>query len=238
MYTNETVKKVVSDLKTRRAFYENIPVENIAMCISGGNMKIGRVLNVSLPPVLTCGNCAGCKSFCYDIKACYQYKNTVVDARARNLAILEKDRAEFFKRIEDKLSRRRKNKFFRWHVAGDIVDYNYFENMVRIAANYPDFTFWTYTKMYHIVNMYVVNHGGNRAAAIPGNLHILFSEWDGMPLVNPFDFPIFTCRLKGGNKNHDDAFFKTMHKCPGNCDVCKAAGRGCPAGESSYADEH
>ena len=92
--------------------------------------------------------------------------------------------------------------------------------------------------MYHIVNMYVVNHGGNRAAAIPGNLHILFSEWDGMPLVNPFDFPIFTCRLKGGNKNHDDDFFKTMHKCPGNCDICKAAGRGCPAGESSYADEH
>ena len=114
-------------------------VENIPMCISEGNKKIGKTLNVSLPPIMTCANCKECKYLCYDVKACLQYPNTVIGARVRNLVILLKDRDEYFNRIQDKLNRRKTNKSFRWHVAGDIIDYDYFDRMVNMAEKNPGF---------------------------------------------------------------------------------------------------
>ena len=234
MYTHNSIRKAVNALREATQGYSakiaRDGVEAVPMAISAGNRKIGRVLNVSLPPVLTCANCSECRFLCYDIKACLQYPN-VIDARARNLAILRADRAEYFKRIDDRLSRRRKNKFFRWHVSGDIVDSDYLARMIETANNHPDFVFWTYTKNYRVVNEYVAAHGGSRDA-IPGNLSIMFSEWRGMPMDNPYRFPEFSVVFK------NDPVKPVGHYCPGNCDVCKAARRGCIAGETTYCHEH
>ena len=228
MYKNETIRKVINNLKAKVMFYEAKDVSDIKMCISDGNKKIGRVLNVSLPPIITCPNCSHCQKLCYDIKACNQYPNTVVDARARNLAILNKNRDEYFGRIEDKICRRRKNKYFRWHVAGDIVDYNYFERMVEMAKRHPEFIFWTYTKAYGTVNEYVKRNGRD---AIPANLSIMFSEWRGMPMDNPYGFPEFKVVFK--DEEEPKGFY-----CPSNCDICKEVHRGCPYGETTYCREH
>jgi len=228
MYKIETIRKVVSNLVAREMFYLAKNVDDIPMCISDGNIKIGRVLNVSLPPVVTCSNCGECQKLCYDIKACNQYPNTVVDARARNLAILKKNRNEYFNRIEGKIRRRRANKYFRWHVAGDIVDYDYFCRMVEVAKNHPDFIFWTYTKAYGTVNEYVKRNGRD---AIPANFSIMFSEWRGMPMDNPYGFPEFKVVFK--DEEEPNGFY-----CPGNCDICKAIHRGCLAGETTYCKEH
>lgn len=229
MYTNESINKAMTLARARAAELSEVPVNDIPLCISQGNRKIGRVMNVSLMPVMTCGNCKECKYLCYDIKACLQYPNTVIDARMRNTVIMRRDRNEYFRRIDAACSRRRKNKFFRWHVAGDIVDIDYFDNMVQIARNHPDFIFWTYTKMYHIVNAWCDANGRD---AVPVNLKIMFSEWRGMPMVNPYNFPEFRVVFKS------DAVKPVGHYCPGNCDVCKAAGRGCVAGETTYCNEH
>lgn len=229
----ETIAKVIHIAKEVRNHYDSIPVDDIAMCISSGNRKIGKVMNVSLMPIMTCGNCKECKHFCYDIKACFQYPGTVIDARIRNTSILFRNREEYFARIEKKISHRKANKFFRWHVAGDIIDSDYFDRMVSIAIAHPDFVFWTYTKMYVIVNDWIASHG-----ALPTNLHVMFSEWDGIELDNPYNMPIFTCKMPGGNINHDDSFFNGLFKCPGNCDICKRDCRGCIAGESTYNDLH
>ena len=233
MYSKESIKKVVSLMNARRAYYAPISVDHIAMAISKGNRKIGRVMNVSLPPIMTCANCAECMLYCYDIKACLQYPATVIDARIRNLSILLKDRDDYFNRIDVAMSRRRKNKFFRWHVAGDIVDIDYFDRMIYNARRHPDFVIWTYTKNYKVVNAWIDANGRD---AIPANMHIMFSKWDGMPMDNPHNMPVFACRMKDGNK--DAMAWDTMWKCPGNCDVCKAAGRGCIVGECTYCDEH
>jgi len=233
MYSQETLKKVTGNLKERINHYMGINPEDIALCISKGNRKIGKTMNVSLPPIFTCPNCAECSKLCYDIKACLQYPNTVIDARARNLAILKQDRKLYFDTIEAAISRRRTNKAFRWHVAGDIIDVDYFDNMVRIARNHPDFTFWTYTKNYHAVNEWLAANGG--AAALPTNFTVMFSEWRGMPMINPFGMPEFRVVF------HDDAVKpdpKTCHYCPGNCDICLKARRGCVAGETTYCHEH
>lgn len=233
-YKLESIKKMLGLAKETEKKY--LDVESVKICISGGNRKIGRVMNVSLMPVMTCSNCSECKFLCYDIKACLQYPSTVIDARMRNTILAKKKREKFFSLIDEKMSRRRKNKYFRWHVAGDILDLDYFERMVAIARNHPDFKIWTYTKNYKTVNTYCEKYGKE---SIPTNFVIMFSEWDGMQLVNPFNFPIFTCKLKAGNKNRSVDSFKSMHKCPGNCDICKAGkGHGCIIGENTYCDEH
>ena len=238
MFKIEKIRKMMAIAMEYGKKFGTMDASEIAICISNGNRKIGRVMNVSLMPVMTCANCKECKYLCYDIKACLQYPDTVINARMRNTVLARDHREEFFHRIDEKMSRRRKNKYFRWHVAGDILDMDYFSRMVENARRHPDFVIWTYTKNYAIVNEYVSAHGGTIEAAIPANFHIMFSEWDGMELVNPYAFPIFTCKLKAGNKNHDPEFFNSLYKCAGNCDVCKACGRGCIVGESTYADEH
>ena len=187
-YSVETLRKIVLRMRALLAQYLLMPVETIKLCISTGNSKIGRVMNVSLPPILSCANCAGCSRICYDIKAIIQYASCL-DARVRNYAILLLDRARYFALIEQAISRRRTNKYFRWHVAGDIVDIDYFDNMVQIARRHPDFVFWTYTKNYKVVNAWCAEHGRD---AIPSNFRIMFSEWRGMEMDNPYNFPKFS----------------------------------------------
>ena len=221
-------KKLMNELKK--------DLKNLTVCISKGNQKIGKVMNASLAPIITCHNCKECKSLCYDIKACLQYCNTVLPARVRNTLLAMYRRDYYFNEIDKAMTRRRTNKFFRWHVSGDILDFDYFVHMVENAKRHPDFKIWTYTKHYTIVNLYCDKFGKD---AIPKNLSIMFSEWDGMPMDNPYNFPVFACRLKDGNKNRSDESFKTMYKCPGNCDICKSGkGHGCIKGENTYCDEH
>lgn len=238
MYSKEALAKCMRLAREAGAHYQEIPVEEIQICISNGNRKIGRVLNVSLMPMLTCGNCSGCSRYCYDIKACLQYPDTVIDARMRNTILVQRDMVLYFHLIDERMSHRRTNKFFRWHVAGEIIGRKYLEHMIELALKHSDFVIWTYTKMYDVVNDYVRDHGGDRLAAIPGNLHIMFSKWDGMPMHNPYGFPVFACRLKAGNVDTPAAWFKHAFKCPGNCDYCKTHNTGCIAGMDTYADEH
>ena len=235
MYSIDTIRKVKANLDKAIKDYSEKDYRTYRICISNGNRKIGRVMNVSLAPIVTCHNCKECMFYCYDIKACVQYSNTVIDARARNTALLFTARDEYFRRIDEKMSRRRTNKYFRWHVSGDIVDFDYFTRMVEIAVNHPDFIIWTYTKHYAIVNAYCDKYGRD---AIPSNFSIMFSEWDGVPVINPYSFPVFSCKMKDGNKNHTPDYFDSLYKCPGNCDVCKLNGRGCVNSESTYCDEH
>ena len=251
MYNADTIKRMISNavelekdylLKLRNG-------ENVRVCISKGNRKIGRVMNVSLMPVMTCANCKECKFLCYDIKACNQYKNTVLPARMRNTVLAKYYRDEYFKQISDAMNRRRKNKYFRWHVAGDMMDADYFNRVIENAIAHPDFVIWTYTKNYAVVNAWVDAHGGIDAIGyrlqpngdltaylkVAPNLNIMFSEWRGLEMVNPYHFPEFRVVFKDDAVKPDE---KTNFYCSGNCDICKASGRGCLAGENVYCNEH
>ena len=225
-YSVETLKKFYNNAKALIDFYMQDP-DNIKVCVTNGNRKIGRVMNVSLLPIFTClTRCEGCRFFCYDIKACMQYKNVLL-ARVRNTVLLWCNRKAYFEQIEQKIARRRKNKYFRWHVAGDIIDQDYFENMVRIAKNHSDFVFWTYTKQYHIINRYCDKYGKE---SIPSNLSIMFSQWDGIKMINPYNFPEF--------RVYDDITNVKEHICPGNCELCLKAKTGCPYGVTSAVKKH
>lgn len=225
-YTPESLKKFYDSARALIEFYMEDP-DGLKICITPGNSKIGHVLNVSLLPIFTClTNCQYCKFWCYDIKACLQYLN-VLKARARNTVLLWCNRDSYFQQIENKLSHRRKNFYFRWHVSGDIIDKKYFCRMVDIANKYPNFTFWTYTKQYAIINAYCDEYGKD---SIPGNLSVMFSEWDGIKLVNPYNFPVFHVV--------DDIKTAKTYICPGNCEVCLKNRRGCPFNESATVQKH
>lgn len=225
MYSNETMKKAVANLqKSIDDYREN--VKTIHVHISTGNRKIGNTLNVSIAPVITCPNCSGCCRYCYDIKAVMQYPE-VLRARSENTAILFSDPDRYFPEIETAIQRRKKNKYFRWHVSGDIPNKAYFLEMVRIANKYPEFRFWTYTKNYKAVNEAI-----EEGTAIPENLSVMFSRWEGMAMDNPHGMPEFRVVLKGQEKPEG------VKWCCGNCNVCINACSHCVKGETVYCMEH
>ena len=213
-------------------YYLPMDPEDIHIVISKGNRKIGHTMNVSLLPIFTCANCKECKMFCYDIKACLQYPKNVLSARVKNTVLLKKSMSEYFNQIEKAIKRRKKNFYFRWHVAGDMISLEYLENMIRLAKKYPYFTFWTYTKNYSMVNEYVRTHGNSMKKAIPFNLSIMFSEWKGLEMDNPYGFPVFACVFPGEKPK------KSWYRCTGNCNDCIANKTGCVYGESSYTTLH
>lgn len=244
-YSIETIKKCVSMLTAATEQYK-ADIESgktVNVCISKYNKKIGHVMNVSLAPILTCPNCTACHKFCYDIKAVLQYSNTVLPARARNTALVMLNRDEYFNQIDKAMSRRRTNKFMRFHVSGDMPDYDYFCRFIELAKKYPDFVIWTYTKNYKVVNQYVAEHGNNRLIAIPHNVRIMFSKWDGMDMPNPYGFKAFYVELvddDGNFANVDNTYAElmAMYHCPGNCDICKEQNRGCIGYEDTVVKQH
>ena len=221
-------KKAVTIMRNMISDYTTEPIDNLHVAITKGNRKIGRVLNVSLAPIITCCNCSGCLRLCYDIKAVLQYKNVAL-ARSRNYVILMRDREKYFNEIRSALKHRKTNKFFRWHVSGDIIDVDYFDRMVKIAREFPDFRFWTYTKAYAFVNAWCRENGKEN---LPANLSVMFSEWKGMPMVNPFGFPEFRVWF------HTEKKPENVHWCCGNCEACLKNGTGCPYGQTTYCEEH
>lgn len=220
-----------------------IDLNSVHVSISAGNDKIGHAWNISTLPIFTCPNCKECKHFCYDIRDCIRYGKTNANktmlARAKNTVLLLYYPEKYFSEIDEFLTKYNgKYKMFRWHVGGEIRNEKQFSRMIEIAKNHPDYIFWTYTKNYFAVNSYVKHNGGRREIAIPENFRIMFSEWDGMKLVNPYNFKIFTVKFKAGNKNHTPDFFKNLYQCPGQCDICKKLNRGCIGYENTYVNQH
>ena len=245
-YTKKTIDKYTEYMHKLIEYYENMPREEFLelchVCISEGNDKIGHALNVSLPAIIACRHCCtcdkkdGCSYYCYDVKDCYRYgykDDNTFHARAVNYVFATKYREEFFAAINAAMDARTKDKYFRYQVGGDILDYDYFCQMVESAARHPDFIVWTYTKCYAFVNKWIAENGD-----LPENMHVMFSAWEGMPIHNPYNLPVFACKLAAGNKDITEEQFAAMYQCPGNCDICKAARRGCLIGENTFALEH
>ena len=227
-YAVETLRKILVTLRAMIEEFMSRPYETLRLHISKGNSKIGRTHNFSMAPGITCANCSGCIRFCYDVKACWQYLNVRI-ARAENTAMMYLNRAATFAQIDNYISKCRAHKYFRWHVSGDILDTDYFDRMVQIARNHPDWIFWTYTKAYALVNAWIEQNG---KSALPSNLSVMFSIWNGMECPNPFEMPTFRCVMPGMEPDAN------AWKCPGNCEACLRSGHGCPFGESSEVGLH
>lgn len=180
--------------------------------ISQGNRKMGAIPSVSLPPVITCKNCATCARKCYAKKIYRLYKNTK-KAWDTNLEILKEDRAAYFEQIGAAMTT---SLYFRFHVSGDIIDKDYLDRMCKLARSHKATKILAFTKNYEDVNEYLDNHKK------PSNLQLIFSlPFDGAKVDNPHSLPTAAVILKGQEP-------ATNYKiCGGNCTECACKGVGC-----------
>ena len=132
----------------------------------------------------------------------------VKNAWDNNLDLATSNPDQYFSDIHDHINKKRKApKFFRWHVAGDILNDSYLAGMVKIASDNPKTTFLAFTKQYDIIN----NFQGN----IPDNLTIIFSAWPGLEMNNPNKYPV--AWFQDGTETR---LPNNTLECPGNCETC------------------
>lgn len=176
------------------------------LSISKGNSKMGSIQSISLPSVVTCRSC-DCQKKCYARKL-ERLRPSVAKAYQRNLDVLQSDPDTYWREVEASIMMSR---FFRFHVSGDIPDLNYLEHMVDISDRNKHCQILCFTKKYEIVNGFIESGG-----EIPVNLHIIFSAWVGLNMVNPFSFPEAHVRYRDGSTT---AKYGAV-ECGGNCTEC------------------
>ena len=196
--------------------------------ISNGNIKMGSIPSVSLPSIVTCRECA-CQKKCYAHKL-ERLRPSVMNAYRNNLEILETEPDTYWREVEAAIMMSR---FFRFHVSGDIPYAEYFVRMVNIAERNPHCQILCFTKKFEIVNQYLAMTGEE----LPENLHIIFSGWVGLKMVNPCSLPEAHVKYKDGTTTAgEDAL-----ECPGNCTDCAMTDCGCwvlKRGEQVVFHEH
>lgn len=183
--------------------------------ISPGNTKMGKIPSVSLPALATCRVCA-CNKSCYALRIEKRRKN-VHAAYQNNLTILLQNPDTYWREVEAAIMTSR---FFRFHVSGDIPDLAYLSKLVEVAARNPHCQILCFTKKYELVNQFVCER---KHDAISENLHIIFSAWVGLPMVNPFHFPEAHVRRKNGETTASP----DARECANNCTYCAVTRTGC-----------
>jgi len=116
---------------------------------------------------------------------------------------------------------RRKPELFRYHVAGDIIDQDYLEDMSSVARLNPETRFLAYTKRHNL-----------DYRNIPHNLKIVFSYWPGWGQTEFGDYRDNFPRawMQDGTEDRVGQNDVPYLVCPGvtegkHCDQCKACWR-------------
>jgi ferredoxin len=226
------INKVCQLSKAYNASHASQDPATIKIHISDGNKKLGAIMNVSLPPVVTCQNCGSCSKYCYAVRNYLRGEN-VYHAWNENYFLFLTDPDRYFNEISQAVKLQR---FFRWHVSGDIVNGLYFAGMIRVAVENPKVEFLAFTKAYQIVNAAIA-----AGAVIPSNLHILFSAAPGVDMPNPYRLPECHINFADPSKNTYCGGAEYEHYCNGDCTECAINGCGCfflKPGDVTIIDQH
>jgi hypothetical protein len=171
--------------------------------LSPGNTKLGKIHNISLPPIKTCVKGVPCANGkCYALKAWRQYPG-VREAWQHNLECYLRDHVRYFHDISDYI-RDKELDYFRWHVGGDIPDGRYLDGMVWVAYDRPSTQFLAYTKRYEFFPL-----------RLPDNLRLVVSAWPGYRLPRNLGAPIAWL-----SHDHRINRKRDVIECPNNCDKC------------------
>ena len=170
-YSELSADKVAARVRSMVAIRKNYietGTDGLTVRFSTGNRKTGaNVPSVSLIPVADCGNCKVCSGGCYDVRnVCFQ--KSVQISRAVNSAILKSNPEKYFAAVRKFV---RFARFFRWHVGGDLVNLDYFLQVVAIALETPQCEFLIFTKEFDLVNGWLSD--GNKLPKVNaiGNLN-------------------------------------------------------------------
>jgi hypothetical protein len=171
--------------------------------ITDGNIKLGKIPNVSLPPIVSCQPgipCAKTGAW-YALK--YQGRFSVQRARRHNWNKYKKRINAYFSDINRYLDRTQR-KYFRWHPDGDIPSENYFDRMVETANDFPGINFLAFTKNYRL-----------DITKCPDNLSLVFSAWPGLDIPDKISKERFAWV-----KEIDSRIPRKHFECLKHCDSC------------------
>ncbi len=204
--------------------------------ISPGNSKMGAIPSVSLPAVITCRPDAPCYAKCY-ARRLELFRKSVRESYMDNYDLYKSDPDTYWREVEGAVMM---NRFFRFHVSGDIPDLEYFVRMIGMADRNPHCEILCFTKRYRFVNAFLNETAkceGTDKPVLPKNLHIIFSAWKGLEMENPWNLPEAHVAYKDGTTTaRADAI-----PCGGNCTTCAKTNGGCWSlknGEQLVIHEH
>lgn len=229
--STKTINKVCQISKAYNAAHAGQDPAAVKLRISTGNKKLGAIMNISLPPVVTCANCGSCSKYCYAVRS--YWRPGVQTAWNENYLLFLTDQNRYFNEISKAVKLQR---FFRWHVSGDIVNEAYLAGMIRVAQENPKCEFLAFTKAYQIVNAAIA-----AGAVIPGNLHLLFSAAPGNDMPNPYRIPECHINFQDTAQNTYKGGAEYEYHCTGNCAECAVNGGGCfflKPGDATIINQH
>lgn len=183
--------------------------------LTRGNTKLGKVLNISLPPPKTCDHNLPCyKGGCYALRNCYNLYPEVRKAWDGNWNAFVKDGATAIYNACFLAIIRARPELFRWHVGGDIPNSEYLEMMCMLAHRFPAVKFRAFTKKFDLVRA--------DAALIRKNpnLTISLSMWPGLK-CHPATIKAWSTSWVRDPKNPDPRIPETAKECSGKCDTCQ-----------------
>lgn len=207
-----------------------------------GNSKTGKAINFNLPIEYTCLHTCECYTTgaCYACGGCYQFAINQA-GYTENYNFYKNSSTEVFCNTLQLAINSIGYKLFRYFTIGDIPDYRFIDCMVKLAKDNPDVKFWSYTKKYTLVNIWIKEHG-----VLPDNLVIIFSHWlnnDGtyFPMDNPYNLPTSEFIPLGKEELKE----KVTHVCPcsdptinATCETCDKPCYSLKHGESMALLEH
>lgn len=208
----KTVEPVIERL-THYYYYWNDNLESAvhSFHIQDGNDKTDIVWTISIMPILDCHETA-CSHKCYDcVHDCW--RDSVCNDRARNSAIKHNSQELFWKLILEECIKHNV-KVLRINVGGDLYpDDPKWINW--LSKQRPKMEIQFFTKCYDYVNDYY--DSGHRFRK---NVFCLFSEWEGVEMKNPYNFPVSRIWWKGQARPKGFG-------CPDLCSYCKINKKGC-----------
>ena len=146
--------------------------------ISPGNIKMGGIPSISLPPTASCS--LGLKCFwdgCY-ARRMVNLRKQVDTAWHTNYLLFISDQYAYKELLKDKLRTMQSNgvpKYFRWHVGGDILNEKYWNMMCSVANEMEETKFMVFTKKYDLHKSF--KHK-------PDNLSVLISLWPDENIIH------------------------------------------------------
>lgn len=182
--------------------------------VSRENAKLGRIPNISFPPVISCQPGVPCADLCYARRAYEKYaNNSAKPAWDENFAIFQKNPALFFYELWTVLAKKRSLPYFRYNVGGDIPpsvfdSSAYASGMELLAEKLPNTQFLVYTR-----NPWILDYYSNHLK--PSNLSVVQSVWIGEKPQFP-KLPYFKVIPKKAPVPDGEIL------CSGSCSICHA----------------
>lgn len=175
--------------------------------ISKGNVKLGAIPSISLPPVETCPTGVLCADKCYANKAWRQYPATR-KAWTENLQLYRGNPEDYFRQLQNWLWKH-KPEFFRFHVSGDIPDTFYWALLCETTKAVKQTKFLVFTKRFWL-----------DFTSAPSNLSVVLSMWPGHALPTEHAATLPRAWMQDGTETRSGADIALP--CPGNCQTCGA----------------